>query len=53
MNQKLQELDEKHVERFQKMQDDYEDKMDVMKQVHEKEKEHQKASSDMQLGELV
>lgn len=53
MNQKLQELDEKHVQRFQKMQEDYEDKMDVTRQVHEKEKEHQKAASDMQLGESL
>lgn len=50
MNQKLQELDEKHVERYEKMQEDYEDKIDIMKQVYEKEKEHQKATSDMQLG---
>ncbi|XP_071823018.1 uncharacterized protein [Apostichopus japonicus] len=52
MNQKLQELDEKHVQRFQKMQEDYEDKMDVTRQVHEKEKEHQKAASDMQLARM-
>ena len=50
MNQKLQELDKKHVDRYEKMQEDYEDKIDIMKQVHEKEKEHQKATSDMQLG---
>ena len=53
LKEKLQDVERKHMEELRVLQQDQDEQLDMMKQLHSKELEHHKSASNAVLGKSV